>query len=158
MEQRNALLRDAKKGARLDRAMLEAFEHGMAAPGEKIILERRKMLATISDCAARKYEQISGRPGEHFHMAYECCLEGDDDLAQRIIDGLSRSRQEDMIRATTSFGVHREDIALTTYLADVDTDDAFTPDTEVIAGGAFEESKHRSAPYFDVDIDGITLK
>ena len=113
MEQRNALLREAKKGARLDRAMLEAFEHGMAAPGEKIILERRKMLATISDCAARKYEQISGRPGEHFHMAYECCLEGDDDLAQRIIDGLSRSRQEDMIRATTSFGVHREDIDLT---------------------------------------------
>ena len=52
----------------------------------------------------------------------------------------------------------KDGAALTSYLADVDTDDAFTPDTEVIAGGAFEESKHRSAPYFDVDIDGITLK
>ena len=52
----------------------------------------------------------------------------------------------------------KDGAALTTYLADVDTDDAFTPDTEAIAGGAFEESKHRSAPYFDIDIDGITLK
>ena len=45
---------------------------------------------------------------------------------------------------------------LTTYTADVNTDDAFTPDTEAIANGIFEESEHRSAPYFDVRIDGIT--
>lgn len=47
--------------------------------------------------------------------------------------------------------------ALTSYQADVDFDDAYTPDTEVIANGIFEESKHRSAPYFDLRIDGITL-
>ncbi len=46
---------------------------------------------------------------------------------------------------------------LTTYQADVDTDNEFTPDTEVIEGGVFYESKHRSAPYFDIQIDGITL-
>lgn len=46
---------------------------------------------------------------------------------------------------------------LTTYLADVDTDDAYTGDTEAIKNGIFEESKFRSAPYFDVKIDGITL-
>ena len=46
---------------------------------------------------------------------------------------------------------------LDSYLADVDTDDKFTPDTEVIDGGVFYESKHRSAPYFDIQIDGITL-
>ena len=46
---------------------------------------------------------------------------------------------------------------LTTKLADVDTDDKFTPDTEAIDNGVFYESKHRSAPYFDVRIDGITL-
>lgn len=48
-------------------------------------------------------------------------------------------------------------VALTSYKADVDTDAAFTPDTEVIANGIFQESKFRSAPYFDVKIDGITL-
>jgi len=42
------------------------------------------------------------------------------------------------------------------YMADVDTDANYTPDTEVIADGYFHESEKRSAPYFDVRIDGIT--
>lgn len=46
---------------------------------------------------------------------------------------------------------------LESYLADVDTDPAFTPDTEVIKDGYFHESEFRSAPYFDIQIDGITL-
>ncbi len=47
--------------------------------------------------------------------------------------------------------------ALSTYTADVDTDAAFTPDTEAVKDGYFHESESRSAPYFDVRIDGITL-
>ena len=43
------------------------------------------------------------------------------------------------------------------YLADVDTDPAYEADTEVITDGAFQESVFRSAPYFDLQIDGITL-
>ena len=43
------------------------------------------------------------------------------------------------------------------YLADVDADAKFEKDTEAIEAGVFYESKHRSAPYFDVEIDGITL-
>ncbi len=46
---------------------------------------------------------------------------------------------------------------LTSYMADVDTDEAFTPDTEVIKDGYFAESEFRSAPYFNVQIDGINL-
>ena len=48
-------------------------------------------------------------------------------------------------------------VKLDSYKADVDTDDKFTPDTEVIKDGVFYESSNRSAPYFDVRIDGITL-
>ena len=42
-------------------------------------------------------------------------------------------------------------------MADVDSDAAFTPDTEVIKDGYFNESADglRSAPYFDLIIDGI---
>ena len=47
--------------------------------------------------------------------------------------------------------------ALTSYMADVDFDTAYEKDTEVIDGGVFYESKFRSAPYFDIQIDGITL-
>ncbi|MBE6827435.1 MAG: BMP family ABC transporter substrate-binding protein [Ruminococcaceae bacterium] len=46
---------------------------------------------------------------------------------------------------------------LASYKADVDSDAEYTPDTEVIVDGAFSESNFRSAPYFDVRIDGITL-
>ena len=46
---------------------------------------------------------------------------------------------------------------LTSYMADVDTDANFTGDTEAVKGGYFHESEFRSAPYFDVQIDGINL-
>ena len=45
---------------------------------------------------------------------------------------------------------------LTEYFADVDDMGDFQPDTNVIADGYFHESEYRSAPYFDIDIDGIT--
>ena len=56
---------------------------------------------------------------------------------------------------TTTFTVGGE--ALASYMADVDTDAEFTKDTEVVADGEFQESKFRSGPYFDVEIDGINL-
>ena len=56
---------------------------------------------------------------------------------------------------TATFTVGGE--TLTSYMADVDTDAAYTADTEVIADGYFHESEYRSAPYFDLRIDGITL-
>ena len=56
---------------------------------------------------------------------------------------------------TATFTV--EGKALDTYMADVDTDAEFKGDTEVIKDGYFAESEFRSAPYFDVNIDGITL-
>lgn len=50
-------------------------------------------------------------------------------------------------------------VTLTEYLADVDTDANFTKDTNVIHDGYFDESASgkRSAPYFDIIIDGITV-
>lgn len=56
---------------------------------------------------------------------------------------------------TANFTVKGEKLA--SYKADVDTDANFEKDTEVVKDGIFEESKYRSAPYFDVEIDGITL-
>ena len=46
---------------------------------------------------------------------------------------------------------------LTSYMADVDTDPDYTPDTEAIVDGYFSESTFRSAPYFDIQINGINL-
>ena len=56
---------------------------------------------------------------------------------------------------TTTFTVKGE--TLTSYMADVNTDPEYTGDTEVITDGYFHESEMRSAPYFDLQIDGINL-
>ena len=58
---------------------------------------------------------------------------------------------------TSTFTVGGE--TLTSYEADIDTDPDYTPDHEVVMDGYFHESGEgfRSAPYFNVQIDGITL-
>ena len=56
---------------------------------------------------------------------------------------------------TATFTVDGE--ALSSYLADVDDMGDYVPETEVIADGYFHESEYRSAPYFDLQIDGINL-
>ena len=56
---------------------------------------------------------------------------------------------------TSTFTVDGETV--TTYMADVDTDPAYEGDTEVVIDGAFCESTFRSAPYFNLQIDGINL-
>ena len=56
---------------------------------------------------------------------------------------------------TANFTVGGE--KLDSYMADVYTDEAYQGDTEVISDGYFHESEFRSAPYFDLKIDGMTL-
>ena len=56
---------------------------------------------------------------------------------------------------TSTFTVDGAEV--TSYMADVDTDAAYTGDTEVILDGYFHESEFRAAPYFDLKIDGINL-
>ena len=73
-----------------------------------------------------------------------------EEVKKDIIDGNVK------VFDTANFTVGGEH--LTSYMADVDTDDNFTPDTEVIEDGVFMESAKISAPYFDIVIDGITEK
>ena len=56
---------------------------------------------------------------------------------------------------TATFTVGGEN--LSSYLADVDDMGDYVPETEAIADGYFHESEFRSAPYFDIDIDGIEI-
>ncbi len=55
---------------------------------------------------------------------------------------------------TKTFTVEGNEV--TTYTADVDDMGDYVPDTEAVENGAFTESSKRSAPYFDLKIDGIT--
>ena len=46
---------------------------------------------------------------------------------------------------------------LTGYKADVIDLGDYVGETEVVANGVFKESDKRSAPYFDIVIDGISV-
>lgn len=113
LEQRNAILKEIKKGAHCDVAMLDAFEEAMARPCQTIVTMRHKVLEQVAACAAEKYRAISGREQEIFSMRYVCCLHSLEDIPGQVKAQLRKNRQEDMFRATTTFGIHREDIALT---------------------------------------------
>ena len=79
--------------------------------------------------------------------------EGTKEKLDEVVKGLKEGTINVFDTANFTVGGQK----LESYKADVDTDDAFTPDTEVIENGIFQESKFRSAPYFDARIDGITL-
>ena len=76
---------------------------------------------------------------------------------QKAIDEAKAKLEDGSLQVfdTSTFTVDGK--KLDSFMADVYTDDKYTPDTEVIEKGAFKESKFRSAPYFDVKIDGIKL-
>ncbi|MBR4081173.1 MAG: DNA replication/repair protein RecF [Clostridia bacterium] len=113
LEQRNALLREARRGRAADPDMLDAFERAMAIPCETIIRRRRQVTAQLAEIAWEKYAAISGRPGEAFLMAYECCLSSDEDIPGQVTAILRKNRADDIMRGVTGFGIHREDVALT---------------------------------------------
>ncbi len=72
------------------------------------------------------------------------------------IDELKAKLADGSLKVFDASTFTKDGAALTSYMADVDTDSAFTPDTEAIKDGYFHESEFRSAPYFDIRIDGIT--
>ena len=76
--------------------------------------------------------------------------------AEAIADATAKLESGELhVFDCSTFTVNGE--TLTSSMADVDTDADYTPDTEVVENGAFQESVFRSAPYFDLQIDGINL-
>ena len=79
------------------------------------------------------------------------------DAVQTALEGLENGTIK--VFDCSTFTVNGE--SLTSYLADVDTDADSVHETEVIVRDGdvyyFNESVERSAPYFDIIIDGITL-
>ena len=79
------------------------------------------------------------------------------DAVQTALEGLENGTIK--VFDCSTFTVNGE--SLTSYLADVDTDADSVHETEVIVRDGdvyyFNESVERSAPYFDIIIDGITI-
>ncbi len=82
----------------------------------------------------------------------DVAAEGTVEAIQKAVEDINADKL--FVFDTKNFTVAEK--TLDTYLANVDDDADMTPDTEAIKEGIFEESVHRSAPYFDLAIDGIT--
>ncbi|MBR2547143.1 MAG: BMP family ABC transporter substrate-binding protein [Eubacterium sp.] len=76
---------------------------------------------------------------------------------QKKIDEIKAQLESGELHVFDTEAFTVEDKKLDSYKADVDTDENYEADTEVIADGYFHESEYRSAPYFDLQIDGINL-
>ena len=83
----------------------------------------------------------------------QAAAEGTAEKLEEVMGKLEKG--EIKVFDTATFTVDGKTIE--SYEADVDTDAEFKGDTEVIKDGAFNESVFRSAPYFDLRIDGIKL-
>ena len=85
------------------------------------------------------------------YKASSIAAEGTQEAVDQAINDLKSGKIK--VFDTSKFTVDGQ--ILTSYKADVDSDEKFEKDTEVISNGYFHESEYRSAPYFDIIIDGI---
>ena len=76
---------------------------------------------------------------------------------QEKIDEIKAQLQSGELHVFDTSTFTFKDKELDSYKADVDTDPDYEADTEVVSDGYFHESEYRSAPYFDIQIDGINL-
>ncbi len=76
---------------------------------------------------------------------------------QEKIDAAKKALADGTLKVfdTSTFTVDGK--KLETYMADIVDDGTYTNDTEAIVDGRFIESEKRSAPYFNVIIDGINV-
>ena len=111
LRQRNALLKQHQRRPGLA-AELVPWDAQLAEHGSEIIAARARMLARLSDIAARTYADIAGAD-EPFALRYEPspACEGDaaPHIRERIAAALKSAQADDVRRGATSVGPHRDD-------------------------------------------------
>ena len=113
LESRNALLRENKLFGVPDFVtQLDTWDEQLARATVPLVKSRAAFLSRLSQNAAQQYAAISENPGEPFHLRYVGPLAQSDDPFRTMLDGLARSRREDMQRMYTTFGPHRDDVAM----------------------------------------------
>ena len=115
LNQRNALLRAmaAPGGNKNPAGQLEVWDEQLAKEGANIVSQRRWFAEIVKEEAEKNYEHISGSKEEIFQAEYIGPLSKADKLVEVMLEGLYKTRREDMRRCTTQFGPHRDDLLLT---------------------------------------------
>lgn len=111
LKQRNALLHDIARGA--SAATLSAWDEQLCAAAAPVVKARQYAAQALSTYARGHYAHIGGRENEQFALSYQGHLCESVRPAEDLHALLQQSRQEDIRRATTTVGPHRDDLLLT---------------------------------------------
>jgi DNA replication and repair protein RecF len=115
LNQRNALLRAmAAPGAnKCPAGQLEVWDEQLAREGAAITEQRRWFAQILKEESKENYLHISGSKEEIFEARYDGVLSDADKLYEKMLEGLNKTRREDLRRCVTHFGPHRDDLYLT---------------------------------------------
>ena len=108
LRQRGALLRQAGGRAGEDVVTtLEVWDQRLADAGKVLVTARERLVADLAPLAGAAYARLAGRPGDLLvALDYARSWEGD------LRDALTRSRADDLRRASNTVGPHRDDVVL----------------------------------------------
>ena len=110
--QKNNFLKELIKGVPLDETLLEVLNEQLTITGSNIIYLRIKFLAEIEKIAREKHRIISET--EELKLVYDCSfLDGEtelEEIAEKFRGALEERKIEEMRRAQSCVGPHRDDI------------------------------------------------
>ena len=110
LRQRNALLKDIALGG--SRNQLQVWDEQLALAAAPLVRLRAQTVRALDASANRHYTFISGREEESFRLSYRSTLP-EEEPEQAMLQQLSERRDEELRRATTVVGPHRDDLILT---------------------------------------------
>ena len=112
MNQRNAVLRQARFENRPVSSVIEDFERAMSEYAEVICRERIRYGALLGEICTENYRKISGREEESFQVQYHPSVRWNPEEAFPMADLLRESREEDLRQGITTLGPQRDDLSL----------------------------------------------
>lgn len=119
--QKNNHLKEIKGNINADTALLEVFNSQLAVSGSNIIFLRLKFLKELQKIAMEKHLQIASN--ETLTTVYNSTVAGDidfcsaydltvEEIAQKFEEKLNERKLEEIIRAQSLVGPHRDDVSL----------------------------------------------
>jgi DNA replication and repair protein RecF len=107
LRQRGALLRQAggRASAEIERS-LDVWDARLATAGDSLVSARRVLLGRLHPLVEAAYRALAGTGDVRVGLHYEASWSGP------YADALAARRREDLRRATTTAGPHRDDVAI----------------------------------------------
>lgn len=116
MAERNALLKSRK----IDRNILEIYDLKLCEEAAYIAKQRVNYINLLNSYGKSIHQEITTQK-EEIRYIYKCSFSLEGNLKENMFKELSRKRETDIDRGTTSSGIHRDDFTI--LINDVDAKD-----------------------------------